>query len=334
MKANGSWRLFGLVISLWGLTRTLMAAWWVNVCPGGQKYVGSAQQGPFNTREEAQNFANSEDTGGGGCFTVTGSDDSSSSSSSGSGDPTHWGADLGSEMGTKILAPIVTGILQGPSDEEIRQQQLEEQREEAERARQKAERERQKALEEKIEQEKHDALMKQMKSVDDGSGGDLPTHKSIDDSSDSDFMQAPAKKRSKVQYVDNYKDPLPTHKSIDDDQPAETPAPKQKATPTPHPKNSGVHHANLQVDGVTLTGEPDSPIKDQLWAENSNDYAVEIYVTVNDIENGSHSVRSNVTLQPGQRVNVGWAGNLTNDQPWDYQTSMSVSKNTVLKLDN
>jgi hypothetical protein len=306
---------------------SLWAKWWVDVCPGGQKYVGAAQQGPFDTQAEAQNFANQEDTGGGGCFTVTGSDDSSSSPSLGDGDPTHWGADLGSEMGTKILAPIVTGILLGPSDEEIRQQQLQEQREAAERARRKA-------IQDKIDKEKHDALMKQLKRVDDDSEDNLPTHKSIDDSSDSDFMQAQANKRSKVQYVDNYKDPLPTHKDIDMDPAAETPSPKQKPTPTPHPKNSGVHHANLQVDGVVLTGKPNGPQKDQLWAENTNNYPVEIYITITDVGNGAHSVRSNVTLQPGENQNVGWAGNPTNDQPWDYQTNMSVSKNTVLDLKN
>ncbi len=230
-------------------------------------------------------------------------------------------------MGTKILAPIVTGILLGPSDEEIRQQQLQEQREAAERARRKA-------IQDKIDKEKHDALMKQLKRVDDDSEDNLPTHKSIDDSSDSDFMQAQANKRSKVQYVDNYKDPLPTHKDIDMDPAAETPSPKQKPTPTPHPKNSGVHHANLQVDGVVLTGKPNGPQKDQLWAENTNNYPVEIYITITDVGNGAHSVRSNVTLQPGENQNVGWAGNPTNDQPWDYQTNMSVSKNTVLDLKN
>ncbi len=297
----------------------LWAEWFVNVCPGGQKYAGlPARQGPFETQSKAQSFADEENRTNGGCFTVSGSDGAASSStgsdaSSGLSPLNQSAYSLGEALGNQIRADDAAAKAKA---DELERERVEKERQEAEERRL------------KYEASKTELLNNLKDSASDSGEGLREVGSSGDNSglrevgSGESFMQGPAPKRSKVKHVAHYKylaTPTPA--------PARKPAPKPKPDPTPQEEVAGVQHADMLKDGVQLTGKPENELKDQIWVENTNENPVDVHVWMaGESKNSAHSLRNNIHLEPGESVQVGWAANTTNEDPWNYQLGMNVTQ--------
>jgi hypothetical protein len=135
-------------------------------------------------------------------------------------------------------------------------------------------------------------------------------------------MQAPAAKTPKVKHGVVYK-----YSKKPKPRPAPRPAPKAQPEPAPKEEVAAVQHADLRKEGVQLTGKSEGPLKDRIWAQNTSRDPVDIHVWMaGESKNSAHSLRNNLHLEPGESVEVGWAANTTNQDPWNYQLGMNVTK--------
>ena len=307
-----------LVTTIIGIASSLVPLWadWVATCD----YRGVPQLGD---RIVTEHFASKEDceakTGlnyqQGRCHCAEGGSTTDDSSSAPSGlSPLNQSAySLGEALGNQIRADDAAAKAKA---DEIERQRVEKEKYEEEQRRL------------KYEASKKDLLNNLRDSSLDSGGGLREVGSSWDSSGlrqvggDEGFMQAPAGKRPKVKHGANYKHPAtPTPRD------ATAPAPK----PEPHPKAqeevAGVQHADMLKDGVQLTGKPEGPLKDQIWVENTSEDPVKIHVWMaGESKNSAHSLRNNIELEPGESVMVGWAANTTNEEPWNYQLGMNVTK--------
>lgn len=306
-----------LILLIGSVSGPLWADWYVDVCPGGQKYACPCPQGPFATWAEAQKFADAENGRNGGCFTVSGSDDASSTSSDNSGGLSSLNQTaykLGEAIGDQIRADDAAAKEKADEAERLR---IQKELEEVEQRRL------------KYEASRAD-LLGHLRGTTSGSGDGLREVGSSGDGSGlrdvgsgEGFMQGPPPKKPKAHHLHNYKyhlaAPTPTVQY--------TPTPKEKDTPTPNGgDDQEVQHADVNKDGVHLTGKADGKFRDLLSAENTNDYDVEITVWTTDEIHCAHGLRSPITLKAGTSVELGWVEDTTREEPWSYQARMNVDK--------